>query len=181
VAIQATVRVRRQRHHGGTGLGEQADELPCEYDCAKEPSERACAPDQLVEGPDDERAPADVRKCCAAIRSQHSGPSDHDRNQPHRHSRVRPLGEGHPSILVAHPPPKREDGGRRRQLVITGKLGHGGDSKCRSATPQDARRCWPSLSWLRDPAGFESRNLGSVRETKDKVLVLAPQPKEPLS
>lgn len=90
-------------------LGQQSDELRYEYDRAQEPSNRAHAPDQLVETPDDKRAPADTRKGCSASRSQHSSPRDDDRNQPHRQSRVWPLGQRQRSVLVAHPPVKRED------------------------------------------------------------------------
>ncbi len=50
--------------HLAPPLGEQADELPCKYECSQEPSDRACAPDQLVESPDDERALTDTRKGC---------------------------------------------------------------------------------------------------------------------
>jgi hypothetical protein len=94
------------------GLGQQADELPCEHHCAQEPSKRARAPDQLVECPDDKRALADIPKGCTTSRSQQPSPPDDDRSQPHRQSRVWPLGEHELSVLVAHPPPEGEDAGQ---------------------------------------------------------------------
>ena len=123
----------------GCGLRKQADELHREYHCTKELAGRACTSGELVQSPDDKRALTDSLQGRSAARTQRAGPSNDDRDQPHGQSGVRPLSERRPSVLIADPPPEREDaGGRRRRVTIRGRQRHAGDSNHPRRQPKTA-------------------------------------------